>query len=214
MVLELAVPIALARDYGQWENSPPHVRRWFQGLRATGQPQSLVLRRGRRVRSRYLRGRRRPLRCDHHRRQGRDTERDENPGAQPQDEMGRGKPDRARHHLHRCPGTGLLLRRPWRCVTTFAPADLGSAGIAATDCLAQRCCEPDRVPRRSSADAAGQPESIAVSVRALAALMRTVRQPTRRYRGESRSVDRARGLELTARKPMSLVGRVLKGIAP
>ena len=27
MVLELTVPIALARDYGQWENSPPHVRR-------------------------------------------------------------------------------------------------------------------------------------------------------------------------------------------
>ena len=38
MVLELAVPIALARDYGQWENSPPHVRRWFQGLKQPDNP--------------------------------------------------------------------------------------------------------------------------------------------------------------------------------
>jgi hypothetical protein len=38
MVLELTVPIALARDYGQWENSPPHVRRWFQGLKQPDNP--------------------------------------------------------------------------------------------------------------------------------------------------------------------------------
>ena len=38
MVLEFAVPIALARDYGQWENSPPHVRRWFQGLKQPDNP--------------------------------------------------------------------------------------------------------------------------------------------------------------------------------
>ena len=31
-------PIALARDYGQWENSPPHVRRWFQGLKQPDNP--------------------------------------------------------------------------------------------------------------------------------------------------------------------------------
>src|SRR3954462_9799449 len=68
-------------------------RRTYEGgsrAETTRQPQSLVLRRGRRLRSRHLRGRRRPLRRDHHRRQGRYTERDENPRAQPQDEMGRG----------------------------------------------------------------------------------------------------------------------------
>ena len=140
MVLELAVPIALARDYGQWENSPPHVRRWFQGLKQPDNPRSLVLRRSRRVRSRYLRGRRRPLRCGHHRRQGRDPERDENPRAQSQDEMGRGKPHGTRHHLHRCPGTGLLLRRPWRCVTTFAGSWVGSSPQPISIPMASRSC--------------------------------------------------------------------------
>src|SRR3979411_1602304 len=38
MALEQAVPNALARDNGQWENSPPHVRRWFQGLRQPDNP--------------------------------------------------------------------------------------------------------------------------------------------------------------------------------
>ena len=38
LVLDYAVPSALARDNGQWENSPPHVRRWFQGLRQPDNP--------------------------------------------------------------------------------------------------------------------------------------------------------------------------------
>ena len=38
LVLDYAVPNALARDNGQWENSPPHVRRWFQGLRQPDNP--------------------------------------------------------------------------------------------------------------------------------------------------------------------------------
>ena len=45
LVLDYAVPSALARDNGQWENSPPHVRRWFQGLRQPDNPRS-VARRG------------------------------------------------------------------------------------------------------------------------------------------------------------------------
>ena len=32
-----AVP-ALGRDSGQWENSPLHIRRWFQGLRQPDNP--------------------------------------------------------------------------------------------------------------------------------------------------------------------------------
>jgi hypothetical protein len=32
------VPNALARDNGQWEGAPPHVRRWFQGLRQPDHP--------------------------------------------------------------------------------------------------------------------------------------------------------------------------------
>ena len=38
LALDYAVPSALARDNGQWENSPPHVRRWFQGLRQPDNP--------------------------------------------------------------------------------------------------------------------------------------------------------------------------------
>ena len=38
LVLDFAVQSALARDNGQWENSPPHVRRWFQGLRQPDNP--------------------------------------------------------------------------------------------------------------------------------------------------------------------------------
>jgi hypothetical protein len=38
VILEHAVPSALARDNGQWESSPPHVRKWFQGLRQPDNP--------------------------------------------------------------------------------------------------------------------------------------------------------------------------------
>jgi hypothetical protein len=38
VVLAAAVPMALARDNGQWENSPPNVRRWFQGLTQPDNP--------------------------------------------------------------------------------------------------------------------------------------------------------------------------------
>jgi|tagenome__1003787_1003787.scaffolds.fasta_scaffold20232129_1 hypothetical protein len=38
MVLVVASPMASARDNGQWENSPPHVREWFQGLRQPYNP--------------------------------------------------------------------------------------------------------------------------------------------------------------------------------
>ena len=40
MVLVAAAPMALARDNGQWENSPPNVRRWFQGLRQPDNPRA------------------------------------------------------------------------------------------------------------------------------------------------------------------------------
>lgn len=38
LTLAAAVPFALARDNGQWENSPPSVRRWFQGLTQPDNP--------------------------------------------------------------------------------------------------------------------------------------------------------------------------------
>jgi hypothetical protein len=38
IVLVAAAPMAVARDNGQWENSPPNVRRWFQGLRQPDDP--------------------------------------------------------------------------------------------------------------------------------------------------------------------------------
>jgi hypothetical protein len=38
LVLAAATPLAPARDNGQWENSPPNVRRWFQGLRQPDNP--------------------------------------------------------------------------------------------------------------------------------------------------------------------------------
>ena len=37
IVLALGVPAA-ARDDGQWANSPPHVREWFQSLRQPDHP--------------------------------------------------------------------------------------------------------------------------------------------------------------------------------
>jgi hypothetical protein len=33
-----AVPEALARNNGQWESSPPHIRRWFQELKQPDNP--------------------------------------------------------------------------------------------------------------------------------------------------------------------------------
>jgi hypothetical protein len=38
MVLGHFAPDASARDNGQWESSPPHVRRWFQGLKQPDNP--------------------------------------------------------------------------------------------------------------------------------------------------------------------------------
>ncbi|MGZ3312446.1 MAG: hypothetical protein ACXU8R_28415, partial [Xanthobacteraceae bacterium] len=38
IVLEHFAPDASARDNGQWEGSPPHVRRWFQGLKQPDNP--------------------------------------------------------------------------------------------------------------------------------------------------------------------------------
>ena len=40
VVLGTAVPNALARNNGQWENSPPHIRRWFQELQQPDNPAS------------------------------------------------------------------------------------------------------------------------------------------------------------------------------
>jgi hypothetical protein len=37
IVLALGVP-AVARDDGQWANSPPHIREWFQSLRQPDHP--------------------------------------------------------------------------------------------------------------------------------------------------------------------------------
>jgi hypothetical protein len=37
VVLALAVPAA-ARDNGQWANSPPNIREWFEGLRQPDHP--------------------------------------------------------------------------------------------------------------------------------------------------------------------------------
>ena len=77
----------------------------------------VLLRRGGRLRSRQLRSRGRPLCCDHHRRQGRDSERHAHPGAQPKDEVGRWQSQRSRHHLHRAAATGVLLRNARRAVS-------------------------------------------------------------------------------------------------
>ena len=38
IVLAHAAPNALARNNGQWENSPAHIRQWFQGLRQPDNP--------------------------------------------------------------------------------------------------------------------------------------------------------------------------------
>jgi hypothetical protein len=38
IVLGHAAPNALARNNGQWENSPAHIRQWFQGLRQPDNP--------------------------------------------------------------------------------------------------------------------------------------------------------------------------------
>ena len=38
ILLEQAVPNALARNNGQWESSPPHIRRWFQELKQPDNP--------------------------------------------------------------------------------------------------------------------------------------------------------------------------------
>ena len=41
IVLAHAAPNALARNNGQWENSPAHIRQWFQGLRQPDNPRVL-----------------------------------------------------------------------------------------------------------------------------------------------------------------------------
>ncbi len=38
IVLGHAAPNALARNNGQWENAPAHIRQWFQGLRQPDNP--------------------------------------------------------------------------------------------------------------------------------------------------------------------------------
>ena len=38
IVLGHAAPNAVARNNGQWENSPAHIRQWFQGLRQPDNP--------------------------------------------------------------------------------------------------------------------------------------------------------------------------------
>lgn len=40
VVPSYAVPEALARDNGQWESSPPHIRRWFQELMQPDNPRA------------------------------------------------------------------------------------------------------------------------------------------------------------------------------
>ena len=136
------LPSALARDNGQWENSPPHVRRWFQGLRQPDNPRVSCCGEADAYEADIFEvdgGRYVAIITDG---KGEIPERDKNPRAQPQDEMGRGKPDRARHHLHRHPGAGLLLRRPRRGVTAPTSADswFDCGRLAAPICLAQRCC--------------------------------------------------------------------------
>jgi hypothetical protein len=39
-VLAHAVPLARARDNGQWADSPPHIRRWFQELTQPDNPKA------------------------------------------------------------------------------------------------------------------------------------------------------------------------------
>jgi len=39
-VLAHAVPLAWARDNGQWESSPPHIRRWFRELTQPDNPRA------------------------------------------------------------------------------------------------------------------------------------------------------------------------------
>ena len=121
VILEHAVPSALARDNGQWESSPPHVRKWFQGLRQPDNPRVSCC------------GEADAYEADIFEVGGggyiaviTDGKGDipngtKNRRAQSQDKMGRGKPDGARHHLHRHPGAGLLLRGPRRGVTILDP---------------------------------------------------------------------------------------------
>lgn len=92
---------------------------------ATGQPQSLVLWRGRRLRSRHFRGRGRPLRCRHYRWKGRNSDRDKNPRAQSQKSNGTKETRRDTALFSWRPRTGLLLRCPGRSVIDCADVRSG-----------------------------------------------------------------------------------------
>jgi hypothetical protein len=115
---------AAARDFGQWENQASEVRNWFQRLMqpdapfmsCCGEADAYWADSFEADGDRYV-----AIITDErpdgplgrpHRELG-----EKNRRPQPQDQMGRRKPDRTRDHLHRDRRTGLLLRAAGRRLT-------------------------------------------------------------------------------------------------
>jgi hypothetical protein len=124
-LLLLLSSTALARDNGQWNESPINVREWFQSLMQPDNPYMSCCGEADAFEAdtfevdgdHYVAG--------YYRWQRRDSRRHANHGAEPENEVGPGQPDRSRYHLHRQPGTGLLLRRSRRRLSNVVPLPLG-----------------------------------------------------------------------------------------
>jgi hypothetical protein len=120
-----AVPEALPRDNGQWENSPLHVRRWFQGLRQPDNPRVSCCGEADAYEADIF-----EVEGGHYVAVITDGKGEipigtRIPVPNHKNQMGRRKPDGTRHYFHRRPRTGLLLRCPGRSVIDCADVRSG-----------------------------------------------------------------------------------------
>jgi hypothetical protein len=114
------VPNASARDNGQWESAPPHVRRWFQGQKQPDHPNISCCGEADAYEADVFEVEDGDYVAVITDRQGRNSQRNENSRTRSQNEMGRGESYGARHiflgirgqvFCYVVPGGGLSVER-------------------------------------------------------------------------------------------------------